>query len=421
MKQKAILAGVNIIGSNQNIDEEMNELRALCEACDIEVVDIVIQNLTRINPTTYLGTGKLEEIKPIIDYYDASIIVFNDELTPSQIRTIEKALEKTIYDRTFVILEIFRRRAKTKEAILQVEIATLNYLLPRLVGMREGLSRQRGIGSSAQHGRGGGETKLELDRRYIQNRITLLKRELKELTKLRANQRILRKKRNLPVVSIVGYTNSGKSTLLNTLLSYSLEEKNSVFEKDMLFATLETATRKIKLPNNLEFLITDTVGFVQKLPHQLVEAFKSTLEEITESDLILHVVDSSNELYPEHIKITNQVLQEIGVREIPVIYCFNKIDKLEDYFYLEPQYENAIKISAITRESVNELIDLIIEKIFAHYGVHTFLIPFKDGDVLEKIIQNYEVISTEYLDNGTLVEAKVSPIFKNKYQHFIKK
>ena len=231
MIDKAIIVGVNIMGTTEDISQEMCELRSLCEACEIAVVSEVIQNLPSINPTTYVGKGKLEEIKTLIASLETNIVVFNDELTPSQIRTLEKFLEITIYDRTYIILEIFRRRARTKEAILQVEMATLNYLLPRLVGMREGLSRQRGIGSSSQHGRGGGETKLELDRRYIQKRISQIRSELKKLTSLRAVQRNLRKKRDIPVVSIVGYTNSGKSTLLNALLSYSIEDKKKYLKK----------------------------------------------------------------------------------------------------------------------------------------------------------------------------------------------
>lgn len=419
MTDKAIIVGVNIMGTTEDISQEMCELRSLCEACEIAVVSEVIQNLPSINPTTYVGKGKLEEIKTLIASLETNIVVFNDELTPSQIRTLEKFLEITIYDRTYIILEIFRRRARTKEAILQVEMATLNYLLPRLVGMREGLSRQRGIGSSSQHGRGGGETKLELDRRYIQKRISQIRSELKKLTSLRAVQRNLRKKRDIPVVSIVGYTNSGKSTLLNALLSYSIEDKKEVFEKDMLFATLETATRKIKLPNQPEFLLTDTVGFVQKLPHHLVEAFKSTLEEITESDLILHVVDSSNERYPNQIKVTNQVLNEIGVKNIPVIYCFNKIDLIPEHFYVEPQYEQAIKISAKTKENLAELLNLIIEKIFPNHEVCTFLIPFNKGNLLEIIMKHNEVISTSFTNNETLITAKVPSYFKNKYFEYL--
>lgn len=419
MIEKAIIAAVNITSENQNIEYELDELRNLCAACDIEVVDAIVQNVNHIHPTFYMGRGKLEEIQAIIEHYEIEIIVFNDELSPSQIRSIEKLLKITVFDRTFIILEIFRRRAQTKEAILQVEIATLNYLLPRLVGMREGLSRQRGVGSSAQRGRGGGETKLELDRRHIQSRISQLNHELKELTKLRYQQRIKRKKNLTPVVSIVGYTNSGKSTLLNSLLDYSTETKKNVFEKDMLFATLETSTRKIKLENKPEFLVTDTVGFVQKLPHQLVEAFKSTLEEITESDLIVHVVDSSNHEYEEQIKVTNAVLKELGVKDIPVIYAFNKIDLFDEYFYIEPEYYNAIRISAKDKTNVIELLNMIHNLLFQDYEVCTFIIPFEEGQLVSYLQDNTEVEHIEYLHHGTKVEARVSTYFKTKYSDYL--
>lgn len=419
MTEKAILAAVNIITNNLNIEYELNELKNLCEACDVEVVDAIVQNAKHIHPTYYMGRGKLMEIKAIIEHCDAEIIVFNDELSPAQIRSIEKLLQITVFDRTFIILEIFRRRAKTKEAILQVEIATLNYLLPRLVGMREGLSRQRGVGSSTMRGRGGGETKLELDRRHIQSRISQLNQELKELTKLRFQQRIKRKKNHIPVVSIVGYTNSGKSTLLNSLLNYSTEVKKNVFEKDMLFATLETSTRKVKLENKPEFLVTDTVGFVQKLPHQLVEAFKSTLEEITESDLIVHVVDSSHNEYKEQIKVTNDVLKEIGVKDIPIIYAFNKIDLLEEYFYIEPEYHNAIRISAKDDTNILDLLHLINDLLFHNYELCTFLIPFNHGQLVSYLQENTEVEQIKYHHNGTIIQARVSTYFKNKYSKYL--
>ena len=292
--EKGIIVGVNTSKDEKSFKNEMKELSSLCEACNIEIVEEVTQNLTEQNIKTYIGKGKIEELKIAISATDADVIICNDELTPSQISTLQNILDVLVFDRTYVILEIFKRRAKTKEALLQVDIASLRYMLPRLSGLRSGFSRQRGAGGMA-HGKGKGETQLEIDRRNIGSRISLLKQELDQLTNNRKVQRVQRKKNNFKTVCLVGYTNSGKSTTLNTLLSYSKDVKKEVFEKDMLFATLETSTRKIKLENNRQFLVTDTVGFVSKLPHELVEAFKSTLEEIKECDLILHVVDSSNE------------------------------------------------------------------------------------------------------------------------------
>ena len=361
--QNGIIVGVNTSKDEQSFSNEMSELKSLCEACEIEIVERVDQNLNEINTKTYIGKGKIEELKIAINATDADVVIFNDELTPSQISTLQDMLDILVFDRTYVILEIFKRRAKTKEAKLQVDIASLRYMLPRLSGLRSGFSRQRGAGGMA-HGKGKGETQLEIDRRNISSRISLLKKELNDLTLNRQTQRKRRKDNNLKTVCLVGYTNSGKSTTLNTLLEYSKNIKKEVFEKDMLFATLETSTRNIKLENNKEFLVTDTVGFVSKLPHELVEAFKSTLEEINEADLILHVIDCSNENYEQQIKVTNEVLESIGVKNIPIVYVFNKIDKLENYFYIPPQYEPCIRISSKQNINIDNLLIEIQNQLF---------------------------------------------------------
>ncbi len=415
MAQIGILVGVNtkqIKNSSKKSDidffEEMKELRALSEACEIEIVDEVNQNLEAINKHTYIGKGKLEEIKIAIANHDADVIIFNDELTPSQINTLQKELEILVYDRTYVILEIFKRRARTKEALLQVDIASLRYMLPRLTGLRQGLSRQRGAGGAA-HGKGQGETQLELDRRNIEDRIALLKTELETATKQRANQRVHRKQQNMQVVSLVGYTNSGKSTILNALLSFSNGIKKEVFEKDMLFATLETTTRAIRLESKREFLLTDTVGFVNKLPHHLVDAFKSTLEEIKESHLILHIVDSSNSNYENQIQTTNNVLESLGVKDIPIIYVFNKTDKLDNYLYIPPQYPNAIRISAKTHENLDNLLSAIEKELYKNHKIITYSIPYQRGDLINLLNEQSEVLKIEYLDN-TIITAKVSEI-----------
>jgi len=341
--EKAIIIGVNTTNAKEH-NYGMEELNNLCIACEIEVLDIISQNLDAVNPATYIGKGKLAEIKESIKNKNIDVAIFNDELTPAQIKNINKILDINVYDRTYIILEIFKRRAKTKEAILQVEIASLNYLLPRLIGMHPDFSKQRGVSASSMHGRGQGETQLELDRRYVSNRIVALKKELANLTKDRLIQRKKRKNSGIPIISLVGYTNSGKSTTLNTILQFSVADKKEVLAKDMLFATLETSSRLVKLKNNHKFILTDTVGFINKLPHHLVEAFKSTLEEVKESDLILHIVDATNSEYEEQINITNHVLEELGVNNIPTIYVFNKIDLLNEHFFISPKYENNIKI-----------------------------------------------------------------------------
>ena len=416
--EKAILVAVN--NNNPLLQEEINELISLSEACDIEIVDQVIQNLDHFNPNTYIGKGKLEELKIALNSHEVSLIIANDELSPLQISTLDKELDCDIFDRTFIILEIFRRRAKTKEAILQVELAIQKYQLPRLVGSRQGLSRQRGTGGGYARGRGAGEMKLELERRNIYDRMAMIKVELDNLTKLRQQQRVKRKKNQMKIVSLVGYTNSGKSSTLNGLLKYSTLPRKEVFEKDMLFATLETSTRAIKTKNNLNFLLTDTVGFVNKLPHQLIEAFKSTLEEIKESDLIVHIVDAANPKFEEQIKTTNKVLEEIGVKDINILYAFNKIDLVADYFYIPPAYPNAIRISATKDLKLDKLLDLIEEEIFKSYKEVTLEIPYSNSNLINLIKENSIIKKYQERDDFYYIEAKVSDYLLDKISIFIK-
>lgn len=406
--EKGIIVGVNTNQTNnEKFIEELEELKNLCFACNIEIVDQVTQNRDYIDNRTYVGKGKIDEIKLCIQSLDVECVVFNDELLPSQISNLEKLLEITIYDRTFIILEIFKRRAQTREAQLQVEIASLNYLLPRLIGLRAGLSRQRGAGGGFAHGRGSGEKKLELDRRLTTDKIVGLKRELAELTQLRKQQRIKREKNDIPTVSLVGYTNSGKSSTLNAILKYSKGVKKEVFEKDMLFATLETSTRSIITEDDAHFLLTDTVGFVNKLPHHLVESFKSTLEEIKESDLIVHVVDSHNPNFEEQIETTNKVLKDIGVENIPFIYAFNKIDLIDHYFFIPQKYYPSITISAKEDININRLIKLITDNLFSEYQKCTLHVPYNELSYLEDIKRNSIEFEITYDEEGAIFKGKV--------------
>ena len=302
----------------------IDELKSLCIACDIEVEDVVIQKLEKINPATYIGKGKIEEIRLRLD---GEMVIFDDELSPLQVKNLTDQLQTEVTDRTDLILRIFEQRAQTKEAKLQVEIARDQYLLPRLAGMQEHMSHQQG-GSGF---RGSGEKQIELDRRIISRKLSRSRKELAQIVKQRQTQRERRKRNNVPVIALVGYTNSGKSTLLNTLCQ---NKEKKVFEKDMLFATLQTSTRNIKIKNHT-CLLTDTVGFIERLPHNLIQAFRSTLEEVKEADLLLHVVDSSFEDYQLQVDTTNKVLEELGVENTPMIYVYNKVD-LNKYGYVHP-------------------------------------------------------------------------------------
>lgn len=415
---KAILVAVN--DQNLNLSEEIEELKSLCYACGIEIIDEVIQNLDRPNPTTYVGKGKLEEVKIALNSHEVTLVITNDELSPAQISTLEKQLDCDVFDRTFIILEIFRRRAQTKEALLQVELAIHKYQLPRLVGSRKGLSRQRGTGGGFARGRGAGEMKLELERREIYDRMAFIKRELANLTKLRKQQRVKRKKNEMKTVALVGYTNSGKSSTLNGLLKYSILPKKEVFEKDMLFATLETATRAIKTKNNLNFLLTDTVGFVNKLPHQLIEAFKSTLEEIKEAHLIVHVVDAANPKFEEQVKTTNQVLKEIGIKDIPMIYAFNKIDLVNGSFYIPPEYSNAITISATNDINLDKLLDFIEENLFKSYYEVEIKLPYEKSNLINTIRENAIIINYEETPECYLIKAKLPDYLFEQLKDYIK-
>ena len=413
MNELAIIVGINLKGL-QDLDYELNELANLCEACNIKICDRCTQNIKEINKATYIGKGKINEIKELAAYHNCDCIVCNDELTPAQISNLQSILDLPVYDRTYIILEIFKRRSQTKEAYLQVEIARLKYMLPRLSGMRTGFSR---IGGGAQT-KGSGETQLELDRRHIQEKITQLKKELENVRLIRQSQRVKRNSNNMKIVSLVGYTNSGKSSMLNALLSYSSLEKKEVMEKDMLFATLETSTRAIRLENNHQFLLTDTVGFVEKLPHYLVEAFKSTLEEILESDLILHVVDASNPNFERQIKTTNQVLAELGVKDLKCIYLFNKIDKVDDYLYIPNEYPNSLRVSAKEKINLDQVIKEIDKELFKDIFIKV-IIPYTSGDLVNQIVANYQVLKMEYTNEGTYIEANVSEIMANKLQQYI--
>ncbi|MGO4537580.1 GTPase HflX [Paenibacillus sp. 2TAB19] len=396
---KAVIVGVNL-QDRPDFLYSMEELRNLAEACNIEVAGELTQNLAKINSSHYIGSGKIDELSALVAGVDASTVIFNDELSPSQIRNLESSLEKKVIDRTILILDIFAERAKTREAQLQVEVAQLQYMLPRLVGLRESLGRQGGGGGSGMKNKGTGETKLELDRRRIEDRIHALQSELEKLVAQRQVQRKQRQKTGIPVVCLVGYTNAGKSSLMNALLDAFMPESNKqVFAKDMLFATLETSVRNIELPDNKSFLLTDTVGFVSQLPHYLVKAFRSTLEEVAEADLLIQVVDYSNEEYERLIDVTNSTLKELGADHIPMIFAYNKTDMTSEPY---PQV-NGDKVYMSVKEGagLDELVTLTKKRIFQDYVKCEVIIPFAEGRVVAYFNTNANIQETSYEPNGT--------------------
>ncbi len=364
------------------------------------------------------GKGKWKKLSNFYEELDANLVIFNDELSPSQIRNLERELDCKVIDRTMLILDIFVRRARTSESRMQVELAQLQYMLPRLVGLRASLGRQGGGTGGGVQNKGAGETKLELDRRKIEDQIAKLGRDLDHVKDQRETQRKQRKKSGIPVVSIVGYTNAGKSTLMNKLLlKMDVDNAKQVYEEDMLFATLDTSVRKVKLEDNKEFILTDTVGFVSKLPHHLVKAFRSTLEEARDADLLLHVVDVSNSEHGYMMEVTNDTLQAVGVENVATLNIYNKAD-LADIPYPVVS-DDSVWISAREGKGLDELIELIKKKIFEQYITCKLLIPFDRGDIVSYLNDKANVKSTEYEEEGTLMTVEMDISERTKVEEFI--
>ncbi|HLV09792.1 MAG TPA: GTPase HflX, partial [Halanaerobiales bacterium] len=384
--------------------------------CNLEVVGQISQNLEQINKTHYIGTGKIEELAGLAGFTGADLVIASDELSPSQLRVLEDRLAVEVIDRTMLILDIFARRAQSREAKLQVEVARLEYMLPRLVGQKE---YDRQGGGDGFKNRGAGETSLELDRRRIENKIAFLKKELKGLVSQREVQRKNRQRSGLPVVSLAGYTNAGKSTIMNSMIKiFNSSKDKQVFEEDMLFATLDTSVRRIKLPDNKSFLLTDTVGFVNKLPHHLVKSFRSTLEEIIEADLIIHVVDYSDPKYQKLIEITDKTLKEIGAENIPVIYAYNKVD-LTTAEYPRSLNDNSIFLSARQGSGINELLDLIKSHIFENYLHCELFVPYEEGQIVSYFHENANVLKTAYEKQGTRLNVECKQSDFERFQNYI--
>lgn len=417
-EEKAILVG-------SDTKESLEELAELTEACNIPVLKTVFQSRSKIDAAYFIGRGKVLEIASMRQVERANVIIFDDELSGSQVRNLEAALGAKVIDRTTLILEIFATRAKTKESKIQVELAQLKYRLGRLQGLGTILSRTGGgIGT-----RGPGEKKLETDRRHIMETIYDLKDELKKIKRTREVQREKRRKENIPKVSLVGYTNAGKSTLRNTLCDLAAKNENKtkekVFEANMLFATLDTTTRAVTLSKKGVITLTDTVGFVRKLPHDLVEAFKSTLEEVIFSDLLCHVIDVSSDSAIDQYNAVNEVLSELGAIDKETILVLNKIDKAtEEQKARIKEFAvgnfDVIEISAKEKINLDKLLSLIEEKLPYNYRKVEYLIPYEKGDIQSFLHRNARILEEEYKDNGTYMVAEVNDEVFNKTQEYAK-
>ena len=396
-KERVITVGVHLGLNNilsDTTEESMEELGELVKTAGGEVVLSTIQNRSQLEGATYIGKGKIEELKNAILTLEADTVVFDDELSPIQMRNISDALEVKVLDRTMLILDIFAMRAKTSEGKLQVELAQLKYRLPRLRGMGTVLSRTgAGIGT-----RGPGETRLESDRRHIRRRISALEDEIEEMKKHRSLLRKHRKKDGVISAALVGYTNAGKSTLLNKLTNAD------VFAEDKLFATLDPTSRGITLDDNRNILLVDTVGFIRKLPHNLVEAFKSTLEEAVVADILLHVIDASNPECENQCRVVEGVLNEIGAFPKPVIGVYNKCDKLTNEPVFFNSYDENVCISAATGFGINELMNAISEVAPGKKQNVRVCIPYHLGSLVNELHQNQKVLSESYNTQGTVME-----------------
>ena len=393
VRDKVVLVGLNspVLKKEENADEDtMEELSALVETAGGETVGIVLQNRPSPDPRTFIGEGKVAEVQLYCENTGATMVIFDNDLSPSQMRVLTELLGVQVLDRCGLILDIFAQRAKTKEGRLQVELAQYQYLLPRLTGMWTHLERQAGTSGKGPIGsKGPGETQLETDRRHIRRKIDKLREDLEEVRRVRSTQRQRRQKNEIPVVAIVGYTNAGKSTLLNHLTGAGIPANNRLFD------TLDTTSRFLTVSDTLDVVISDTVGFIRKLPHQLVEAFKATLEELEYADLLLHVIDVSNPEWQQQAAVVENLIRELGAGELPRIDVFNKSDRLPAGEIM-PHGEDICSISAKTGEGVDKLLEMIAQRLDSGSRRCVLHIPYDKGGLLDQLYREAKVESVEY-------------------------
>ena len=416
--RKTILVGV-CLGNDADFAVSMQELSGLAEAEGLEVVADVTQNLASQDSAFYIGSGKVQELKGLVFELDADLVVVNNQLSPSQLANLAHDLEVEVIDRTNLILNIFADRARTREAKLQVDYAKLQYMLPRLVGLRQNLSRQGGTGGSMSN-KGAGETQIELDRRRIEKDMSELRHELREITKSRNTQRRKRQVSGIPQVALVGYTNAGKSTLMNQLLRTCCpDEEREVMVRDMLFATLDTTVRKITPENHRDFLLSDTVGFINDLPHDLVDAFRSTLEEASHADLILEVIDCSDPNYAMHMEVTARTLKDLGAGAIPILYVMNKADRCYPPAELPIERGDKLYIAAAQSIGLELLLTKIEEKLFDGFITMELRIPYADGRIEHDLQERARVHSTSYEDDGIHMRVDLNQEMLQRYKAYL--
>ena len=411
VRDYAVLVGLKspVLGRDSADEESLTELAALVETAGAESVGMILQSREKPDPHSFIGEGKVEEVKRMVDNSEATMVIFDNDLSPSQIRVLTELCGVQVLDRSGLILDIFAQRARTKEGCLQVELAQYQYLLPRLIGMWSHLERQGGTGGSPIGTKGPGETQLETDRRHIRRKIDKLKEELEEVRRVRATQRQRRQKNEIPVVAIVGYTNAGKSTLLNAITGAGIPAN------DRLFDTLDTTTRLLTVSDTLDVVISDTVGFIRKLPHQLVEAFKATLEELEYADLLLHVIDVSNPEWEEQARIVDDLIRELGADDIPCTRVYNKCDVA---FGFQRKEEDAVTLSARTGEGVTDLLAAIDKKLDKGTKRVTLHLPYDKAGALDALYREAKVESVEY--GGTVdVTAVCTPRVIGQLHQFI--
>lgn len=414
--ERAIIVGMEYGGGASIIgwsaEDSLEELKQLADTAGAEVVARFLQKRPKPDPAFFIGRGKVQELALYVQQENVDLCIFDDELSPAQQRNIEQAMGVRVLDRTALILDIFAQRAHTNEGKLQVELAQLQYTLPRIMGKGLSLSRLGGgIGT-----RGPGETKLEVDRRRIRDRIAYIKGCISKVKNVRTLQRSGRAKASVPTVSLVGYTNAGKSTLLNTLTN------SDIYAQDQLFATLDPTTRQLELPNKQQAILTDTVGFIQRLPHQLVAAFQSTLEEVVEADVLLHVIDVSHELYKEQANAVYHVLEELGAKDKTIITVYNKIDKLPEGSALAERLareENSICISAKARLNLDGLLALIAENLKLKSVEESFLVPYSDSAAVSRLHEAGTVLEQEYLAEGTLLKVRMEAEQVQEFEKYL--